>query len=138
MLDSVGSSVNLEGKHTPDLLKLAGVLPSDKVGWTWLSEAIDGARSSYPTAKQRPLAADHNALLTEIKKSAKDTTQRLNGFADTQPPGARSGALRPSVLFIVDRVEVRGVLSALEVLPVPLTCEGSAAEDGDVRSASSM
>ena len=46
-----------------ELLRLAGVAPSDKkAAEAWLSDAIDLAQSMYRAVKQRPLPVDHNAL----------------------------------------------------------------------------
>ena len=78
----------------PHLLKLAGVSPSDKKAAAWLSEAIEAARHNYSAAKQRPLAADHNALLADIEASAKKLIKGIDA-APTSPGllRARSGVL---------------------------------------------
>jgi len=60
----------------PDLLKLAGIPPSDNAAAAWLSSAIAGAQHSF-AAGARPLPADHNALLADIEKSAKELNERI-------------------------------------------------------------
>src|SRR5262249_47992918 len=60
-----------------ELLRLAGVPPSNRKAVAWLNDAIDQARSRYRVAKQRPLPADHNALLADIDKSAKKLTKQI-------------------------------------------------------------
>jgi hypothetical protein len=98
----------------PDLLRLAGVPPSDKKATAWLSEAIEGARSSYRAANKRPLAADHNELLADIEKSAKELSKRIRRLGRhpfTWRAFWRSGAFGPVYL---NRFEVPEVLSTLE------------------------
>jgi hypothetical protein len=61
-----------------ELLRLAGVAPSDKkAAEAWLSDAIDLAQSMYRAVKQRPLPVDHNALLADIEKSAQELIKRI-------------------------------------------------------------
>jgi hypothetical protein len=104
----------LSENRIPHLLKVAGVSPSDERAAAWLREAIDAARANYRAAKKRPLAADHNALFADIKKSAKGLTkriERLRRYPSTRHLFWRSEAFGP---VHRDRVEVREVLSALE------------------------
>ena len=52
-----------------ELLRLAGVAPSDKkAAEAWLSDAIDLAQSMYRAVKQRLLPVDHNALLARTER----------------------------------------------------------------------
>ena len=100
--------------RTQLLLQLAGVPPSDKKAVAWLSQAIEGARSYYRIAKERPLAADHNELLADIEATAKELTKRIERLRRHPVSWRafwRSRAFGPVHL---DRVEVREVLSALE------------------------
>ena len=60
-----------------ELLRLAGVPPSDKKAAAWLSDAIELAQSIDRAVKQRPLPVDHNDLLADIEKSAKELTKRI-------------------------------------------------------------
>jgi hypothetical protein len=104
----------LTENRTPDLLQLAGVHPSDKRAAAWLREAIEGARSFYRIARERPLAADHNELLADIEATAKELTKRIERLRRHPVSWRafwRSRAFGPVHL---DRVEVREVLSALE------------------------
>jgi hypothetical protein len=104
----------LSENRIPHLLKLAGVSPSDERAAAWLREAIDAARANYRAAKKRPLAVDHNALLADIKESAKELIKRigrLRRYPTSQHLFWRSQAFGP---VLRDRVEVREVLSALE------------------------
>lgn len=80
----------------------------------WLSEAIEGARSFYRIAKERPLPADHNALLADIEKSAKELIKRIERLR--RHPVSWIAFWRSRVFGPVhnNRVEVREVLSALE------------------------
>ena len=73
-----------------------------------------GAQSSYRAAKQRPLPADHNALLAEIEKSAKALTKQFERLR--WHPVPRHAFWRSSVFGPVhnNRVEVPEVLSTLE------------------------
>src|SRR5262249_60941326 len=66
-----------------ELLRLAGVPPSNRKAMAWLNDAIDQARSRYRVAKQRPLPADHNALLADIDKSAKKLTKQIERLRRT-------------------------------------------------------
>jgi hypothetical protein len=96
------------------LLELGGVPPSDEKAVTWLKEASKGAAASYRIAKQRRPAADHNALLADIEKSAKQLTnriQRLRRYPASWRAFWRSRAFGP---VRGNRVEIRGVLSTLE------------------------
>jgi hypothetical protein len=103
----------LTEKQTRDLLKLAGVPSSHKAAVDWLSKAIAGARHNYAAAKERPLAADHNALLVDIEKSAKKLIkgiERLRRHPSSWRAFWRSSDFGPVHL---DRVELREVLSTL-------------------------
>jgi hypothetical protein len=104
----------LSENSIPSLLKLAGVPSSDKAAAAWLRDAIEGARSSYRAAKQRPLSADHNELLADIEKSAKQLIQRIERLR--RYPFSRHVFWRSKAFGSVrhDRVEVREVLSTLE------------------------
>jgi hypothetical protein len=96
------------------LLQLSGVSPSDEKAIAWLSEAIEGARASNRAAKQRPLPVDHNDLLVDIEKSAKNLTkriERLRRYPVSWHAFWRSGTFGPVYL---DRVEHHEVLSTLE------------------------
>lgn len=96
------------------LLQLAGVPTSERKAAGWLREAIIGARSSYEAAHARPLPADHNALLADIEKSAKELTKRIERLR--RHPVSWRAFWRSSVFGPVhlDRFEVPEVLSALE------------------------
>jgi hypothetical protein len=96
------------------LLQLADVHRSDQMAAAWLSEAIEGARSSYRAAKQRPLSADHNELLADVQASARQLTKRIERLR-LHPVSWRS-LWRSNVFGSVhrDRVQVREVLSTLE------------------------
>jgi hypothetical protein len=101
-------------KSIRQLLQLAGAPPSDEKAAAWLNEAITGARASLRIAAQRPLPADHNELLADIEKSAKELTTRIHRLR--RHPVSwnaywRSGVFGP-VRF--NRVEVREVLSAVQ------------------------
>src|SRR5438128_7181583 len=80
-MDLVRSRATVTSNSPPamgELVRLAGVPPSDKkAAAAWLSDAIELAKSKYRAAKQRPLPADHNALLDDIEKSAKELTKRI-------------------------------------------------------------
>jgi hypothetical protein len=107
-------SVTLSENRIPHLLKLAGVSSSDRAAAAWLNEAIAGTRHNYRAAKQRPLAVDHNTLLADIEKSAKELTKRiarLRRYPSSRHLFWRSQAFGP---VHRDRVEVREVLSTLE------------------------
>jgi len=105
-----------------ELLQFAGVPASDKKATAWLSNALDGVRPNDRAGK-RPLPADHNALLTDIGKSAKKLIKRLERLR--RYPSSRQIFWRSRAFGPVhnDRVEVREVLSVLEniVLAVDLT-----------------
>lgn len=99
-----------------ELLRLAGVPPSDKKAAAWLSNAIEGMRHDGKVTIKRPLPADHNALLIDIEKSAKKLIkhlERLRRYPFSQYIFWRSKAFGP---VYYDRVEVREVLSALEAI----------------------
>ena len=95
-------------------LELAGVRSLDEMAATWLSSAIEGARSNFRATKKRPRAADHNALLGDIEKKAKKLTkriERLRRYPASWRAFWRSPAFGP-VRF--NRVELAQVVSALE------------------------
>jgi hypothetical protein len=96
------------------LLQLAGSPPSDEKAAAWLNEAIQGARTILRAAAQRPLPADHNDLLADIEKSAKELTKRIQRLR--RHPFSWYAFWRSSVFGPVhlDRVEVREVLSTVE------------------------
>jgi hypothetical protein len=97
-----------------DLLQLAGTSPSDKrTAGAWLRDALATAEFSNRVAKQRPLPADHNDLLADIEKKAKELDKRLQRLR-TQPYSWRA-FWRSSVFGPVrlNRVVVREVLSTL-------------------------
>jgi hypothetical protein len=96
------------------LLQLAGASPSDEKAAAWLNEAITGARSNLRAAEQRPLPADHNELLADIEKSAKELTKRMHRLR--RHPVSWNAYWRSGVFGSVclNRVEVREVLSAVE------------------------
>ena len=99
-----------------ELLRLAGVPPSDKKAAAWLSSSIKGVRRNGKPPEKRPLPADHNALLTDIEKSAKELIkrlERLRRYPVSQHTFWRSTAFGP---VYYDRVEVREVLSTLETI----------------------
>jgi hypothetical protein len=98
-----------------ELLRLAGVPPSlDKEAAAWLSDAIELAQSIDRAVKQRPLPVDHNDLLADIEKSAKELTKRIERLR--WHPVTRHAFWRSSVFGPVhhNRVEVHDVLSTLE------------------------
>ena len=74
----------------PHLLKLAGAAPSDKTAAAWLSDAIAGARHSHGAATERPLPADHNDLLADIEKSARELTRSPRASHGAVVDGANS------------------------------------------------
>ena len=97
------------------LLQFAGIPASDKKATAWLSNALDGVRRTDRAGK-RPLPADHNALLTDIEKSAKKLIKHLE--RPRRYPLSRHTFWRSKAFGPVhkDRVEVREVLSALEMI----------------------
>jgi hypothetical protein len=97
----------------PDLLKLAGIPPSDNAAAAWLSNAIAGAQHSF-AAGARPLPADHNALLADIEKSAKQLNKRIVRLR--QHPASWRAFWRSSVFgpVYLDRMEIREVLATIE------------------------
>jgi hypothetical protein len=106
----------LADERIRELLQLAGVPPSDKKAAAWLSSAIKGLRRDDKSHVKRPLPADHNALLIEIKKSAKTLIQRLERLR--QYPVSQHSFWRCKAFGPVynDRVEIREVLSTLETI----------------------
>lgn len=97
-----------------DLLEIAGALPSDKKAMAWLAKALAGTPSILGAAKQRPLRVDHNDLLADIEKSAKELTrriQRLRWHPRTRQAFWRSGVFGP---VYNNRVEISAVVSTLE------------------------
>ena len=80
----------------PELLRLAGLRPSNEKAAAWLSKAIEGAKHSFKAAQQRPLPADHNDRLIEIEKSARSLTKQLERLR--QYPIARSAFWRSQSL----------------------------------------
>src|SRR5262245_10454376 len=113
-----------------ELLRLAGVPPSNRKAVAWLNDAIDQARSRYRVAKQRPLPADHNALLADIDKSAKKLTKRIERLR--RHPIPWHAFWRSSVFGPVhhNRVEIPVVLSTLEKV---VTASGTAKDPGKGR-----
>jgi hypothetical protein len=103
----------LADQNIPDLLKLAGVRPSDKAAAAWLSEAVTGARRSFEAVKGRPLPADHNALLIDLEKSAKELNKRVKRLR--RHPASWRAFWHSSVFGPVycDRVELPAVLATL-------------------------
>jgi hypothetical protein len=98
---------------TQHLLQLAGAPPSDKQAAAWLSNAIEGARAIHRAAK-RPRPADHNDLLADIEKSAKQLTNRIKRLR--RHPFSLRAFWRSSVFgpVYLNRFEVREVMSSLE------------------------
>jgi hypothetical protein len=98
-----------------ELLRMAGVSPSNKKATAWLSSAIKGVWRNDKAA-EKPLPADHNALLTDIEKSAKELIKRLERLR--RNPFSRHTFWRCKAFGPVynDRVEVREVLSTLETI----------------------
>jgi hypothetical protein len=119
-MDSVRPRTTMTSASTAssieELLRVAGVSPSNTKAAAWLGDAIEGAASFYRIAKQRPLVADHNARLADIEKSAKELIKRIERLR-RHPVSARafwySGAFGP---VHNNRVEVREVLSTLETV----------------------
>ena len=97
-----------------ELLQLAGVPASDKKAAAWLNAAIAGAKDNYQAAQQRPLSADHNAMLADIEVAAKKLTKRLERLR--RNPVTWRSFWHSSVFGPVldDRFEVPDVLTALE------------------------
>ena len=84
----------------------------------------------HRAATQRPLPADHNALLADIEKSAKELTKRIERLR--WHPVTRHAFWRSSVFGPVhnNRVEVPDVLSTLEKV---VTAAGTAKDRGKGR-----
>jgi hypothetical protein len=81
-----------------------------------LSDALKALRHGDKAVVKRPLPADHNALLTDIEKSAKKVIkklERLRRYPFSQHTFWRSRAFGP---VHYDRVEVREVFSTLETI----------------------
>jgi len=105
----------LSENKIPHLLKLADVSPTDRKAAAWLSQALEGAQPNNRAVK-RPLATEHNALLTDIEKTAKrliKQIERLRRFPFSQHTFWHSEAFGP---VYGDRVEIREVLSTLEAI----------------------
>lgn len=98
----------------PDLLKLAGVPSSDNAATAWLKHAIAGAQHSFTAGKARPLLADHNALLADIEKSAKELSKRIERLR--RHPATWRAFWRSSVFgpVYLDRIEILEVLTTIE------------------------
>jgi hypothetical protein len=114
-----------------ELLRLAGVAPSDKkAAEAWLSDAIELAQSMYRAVKQRPLPVDHNALLADIEKSAQELAKRIERLR--RHPIPWHAFWRASVFGPVhhNRVEVPDVLSTLAKV---VTAAGTAKDRGKGR-----
>jgi len=104
----------LEREQLQHLLQVAGISPSNNNAAAWLRQTLEGARSSYKVAKERPIAADYNTLLEDIEKSAKeliDRIERLRRYSASWLAFWRSTPFGPVDL---ERVELREVLSTLE------------------------
>jgi hypothetical protein len=98
-----------------ELLRLAGVQPSDEKAVAWLSSAVKALRRDDKAVVKRPLPADHNALLANIEKSAKKLIiqlERLRRHPSSQHTFWHSMAFGP----VYNRVEVREVWSTLETI----------------------
>ena len=97
-----------------ELLQLAGVPASDKKAAAWLKAAIAGAKENYQAAQERPLSADHNAMLADIEVAAKKLTKRLERLR--QHPVTRRSFWHSSAFgpVLYDRFEIPDVLTALE------------------------
>jgi hypothetical protein len=63
-----------EFKH---LLQLAGAPASDERAMSWLRDALVAAQAFNRAAKQRPLSADHNDLLADVAKKARELAKQL-------------------------------------------------------------
>jgi hypothetical protein len=102
------------GDQIKDLLHLAGTMPSNKKAAAWLRDAIGAAQAHHRSASQRPLPTDHNELLPDIGKTAKQLTKQLQRLR--LHPHPRHAFWRWSVFgpVYLDRVEIPEVLSALE------------------------
>jgi hypothetical protein len=114
-----------------ELLRLAGVAPSDKkAAEAWLSDAVKLARSMYRATKQQPLPVDHNAPLADIEKSAKALTKRIERLRRRPIPWHTFW--RSSVFGPVhhNRVEVPDVLFTLAKV---VTAAGTAKDRGKGR-----
>jgi hypothetical protein len=126
-LHSIAERRVLADDKIRELLRLAGVPPSDEEAARWLSKAIVGARQNYKAAQNRLLPADHNALLVDIEKTAKRLTKRIERLR--QKPGSWRAFWHSPIFGPVhyDRVEVREVLFAIEKII------GAASSEKDLR-----
>src|SRR5262245_35088477 len=88
--------------RTQELLKLAGVPPSDEKAVAWLRAAIDGAGPLHKISKERLSGADHNDLLAGIEATAKKLTKQIVRLR-RHPPSWRAFWLS-SVFGPFDRV----------------------------------
>jgi hypothetical protein len=114
-----------------ELLRLADVpRHRTKEAAAWLSDALELAQSIDRAVKQRPLPVDHNALLADIAKSAKELTKRIERLR--WHPVTHHAFWRSSVFGPVhhNRVEVHDVLSTLEKV---VTAAGTAKDPGKGR-----
>ncbi len=103
----------LTPSSTGNLLRLAGVSPTDKKAAAWLNDAFESARARYQAGKRRPLSADHNALLADIQKKAGELTERLERLR--RHPASWRAFWRCSVFgpFHLDRAQDSEVISTL-------------------------
>jgi hypothetical protein len=106
--------MNLTENSIQRLLQIAGVPPSDKKAAAWLRQALAGARSSYEAAEKRPIAADHNALLADIEKTAKELIKRIERLRRHPASWYAFWRSNPFGPVHLDRVELREALSTLE------------------------
>jgi hypothetical protein len=112
----IRGEISLADDGIRELLRLAGVRPSDGEAAAWLSGAIKALRRDDKAVVERPLPADHNALLTDIEKFAKtliERLERLRRYPFSQHTFWRSSAFGP---VYYDRVEMREVFSTLETI----------------------
>jgi hypothetical protein len=80
----------------------------------WLRAAIEGARGSYHAGKNRPLARDHNDLLADIGKGAKELVERIERLRRQPVTWLAFWHCRVFGPVHGDRVEVGEVLATLE------------------------
>lgn len=106
--------MNLSENSIERLLQVAGVSPSDKKAEAWLRQALTGARSSYQAAEQRPIAADHNNLLADIEKTAKQLIKRIERLRRYPVSWYAFWRFSPFGPVYLDRVELQEALSTLE------------------------
>jgi len=114
-----GSTHAREGALADDeireLLRLAGVPPSDKEATAWLSDAINAGRRN-DKAVERPLPADHNSLLIDVEKSAEELIKRLERLRRYPFSQHTFWHSKPFGAVLKDRVEVREVFSTIETI----------------------